>query len=54
MLNTQANTSDGAAVVLAFVETARFLVKDSAKTLSPICMLPTFADNGTNIKIILQ
>ncbi len=33
--NTQTNTSDGAVGILTFVETVRFLRKDSAKTLSP-------------------
>ena len=52
--NTQANTSDGAVVILAFVETVRFLLKDSAKTLSPICPLSFSVDNGTNVSIIKE
>ena len=48
--NTQANTSDGAVVILAFIETVRFLRKDSAKTLSLICQLSANADNIANIR----
>ena len=35
--------SDGAVDILTFVETVRFLRKDSARTLSPICTPHAFA-----------